>query len=280
MSQSSLDLFLQRARRESYTPAAHQLVLTLGRHSPTQMESLLGQLAPRASWQTQASARYALDPRGHGLRIGVEQVGGTPGEAADHHFTLHLPEVSLTTIVAEGYLQPEVVLLAEADERRALERLPQHFSARSTRWLRFGRATLADLEPVVELIREIFENEYDMVFDPGFDTPDIEAADAFLVLSEGRHVRACCAFWLHPEHAELKTLYVHESLRRLGWGGRLVNQIRHLTEQSGRRRLELWSDTRFLAAHRLYRRLGFRQGGERPLADANNSREYRFTLQL
>jgi len=42
-------------------------------------------------------------------------------------------------------------------------------------------------------------------------------------------------------------------------------------------RLVLWSDTRFEQAHRLYRRIDFRQTGERTLPnDPNQTREYCF----
>jgi putative acetyltransferase len=46
------------------------------------------------------------------------------------------------------------------------------------------------------------------------------------------------------------------------------------------RKMILWSDTRFLAAHRLYRNLGFREIGTRELNDSNNSVEYGFELSL
>ena len=279
MSQA-LERFLERARRESYQPAAHQLLLTLGRTVPDQMETLLRELAPSAAWLSQDEARYALDGNGHGLRVGRDRVGGTPDDAVNHHFTLHLPRVTVTTIVAEGYMQPEVMVIAEAQQLADLEGLSQHFSALSTRHFRFGPASVEDLGAVVGLIRGIFEQEYDIVFDHSFDTPDIAGADRFFVLHEGQMARACCALWLYPEQGELKTLYVHNSLRRLGWGGRLVNLVREHTRQSGRPQLELWSDTRFLAAHRLYRRLGFQQAGERELQDVNQSREYRFFQSL
>jgi RimJ/RimL family protein N-acetyltransferase len=44
-----------------------------------------------------------------------------------------------------------------------------------------------------------------------------------------------------------------------------------------RRRLVLWSDTRFERAHRLYLRMGFVRRGERTLPeDVNDTREYGF----
>jgi putative acetyltransferase len=51
--------------------------------------------------------------------------------------------------------------------------------------------------------------------------------------------------------------------------------------RAGVRRMLLWSDTRFVEAHRLYRSMGFRQLDEpRDLHDSNNSVEYGFEREL
>jgi predicted GNAT family N-acyltransferase len=70
---------------------------------------------------------------------------------------------------------------------------------------------------------------------------------------------------------EVKAVYVSPSARRQGWGSVLVR----MAERTGAG--ELWSDTRFLDAHRLYERLGWhRTGEERALNDPSNSSEWRF----
>lgn len=73
--------------------------------------------------------------------------------------------------------------------------------------------------------------------------------------------------------SELKSLYVRRSARGHGWGASLVN----LAVRNGAR--ELWSDTRFRDAHRLYERLGWtRQPETRELHDPSGTTEYQFTL--
>jgi putative acetyltransferase len=69
---------------------------------------------------------------------------------------------------------------------------------------------------------------------------------------------------------------VHPSRRRQGWGRRLTELAIDYARRAGRRRMILWSDTRFLDAHRLYRKMGFTQRGMRELHDSNNSVEYGF----
>jgi len=56
-------------------------------------------------------------------------------------------------------------------------------------------------------------------------------------------------------------------------------------EREARRRdagvVELWSDTRFTDAHRLYERLGYQHTGKTPdLHDLSNTTELRFTKEL
>ncbi|MBW7906258.1 MAG: GNAT family N-acetyltransferase [Phycisphaerae bacterium] len=80
--------------------------------------------------------------------------------------------------------------------------------------------------------------------------------------------------------AELKCLYVHPGCRGAGWGRALTELALAHARRAGRRRIVLWSDTRFLAAHALYRRLGFEQAGLRPLHDSNRSWEYGFSRRL
>jgi len=78
----------------------------------------------------------------------------------------------------------------------------------------------------------------------------------------------------------LKTLYVHPSLRRQGWGRKLTTLAIAYAQAAGKQKMILWSDTRFTDAHRLYRNLGFTEMGRRDLNDSNNSVEYGFEMPL
>jgi putative acetyltransferase len=102
----------------------------------------------------------------------------------------------------------------------------------------------------------------------------------FWVVEEDGALRATVAVQLHPDASELKSLYVHQSLRRQGWGRRLANLAIEHARRSGKQRMFLWSDTRFEDAHRLYLSLGFQKNGYRELHDSNNSKEYGFEMPL
>jgi GNAT superfamily N-acetyltransferase len=79
------------------------------------------------------------------------------------------------------------------------------------------------------------------------------------------------------ETAQMKKLYVAKRARGQGLGSDLARLIEERAQAVGLRELSLWTDTRFLQAHRLYERLGWhRQPMTRLLADASNTTEFEY----
>jgi GNAT superfamily N-acetyltransferase len=84
-----------------------------------------------------------------------------------------------------------------------------------------------------------------------------------------------------PGVGELRMLYVARPARKAGLGGRLLA----LAEAEAARRrmhaIQLWSDTRFVDAHRFYERRGYARGpATRELHDLSGSVEYFFRRDL
>lgn len=80
---------------------------------------------------------------------------------------------------------------------------------------------------------------------------------------------------------ELRLLYVAAAARRRGLGARLARLVEETARRRGAAAVELWSDTRFADAHRLYERLGYeRTGGRRELHDLSDTVEHHFRLRL
>ena len=79
---------------------------------------------------------------------------------------------------------------------------------------------------------------------------------------------------------ELHRLYVLAEARRAGTGSALVRWCIEEATTRGAARLILFSDVQFEAAHRLYRRLGFRCTRFRYAPDPWQSREWGFELRL
>ena len=142
-----------------------------------------------------------------------------------------------------------------------------------------------DAPGVVALIGRVFV-EYGWIYDPPTEVPDLFGFDAhyaaphgafWVVLDGARVVGSVGVDRRGTDLAELHRLYLDPDQRGRGLGQALVRLVLDWCRAQALGRLELWSDTRFEHAHRLYLRLGFRRDGERTLAgDLNDTREYRF----
>lgn len=143
-----------------------------------------------------------------------------------------------------------------------------------------------DVPGIVNLIRRVYaeygqtldQAEEPHVFDPGAYFRG--HGGEFWVANADDTIVATCGVKQVGEDAELKSLYVHAAHRRQGLARRLVDLCVTHASFNGARRLILWSDTRFLDAHRLYRRLGFTLEGLRELKDSNLTWEFGFFKSL
>lgn len=152
----------------------------------------------------------------------------------------------------------------------------------------------ADADALIALVGAVYAEYPGCVLDlPGVDadlaTPrrhiDAKRGDLWVVEDAGGEVVACCG-WAPTTvedrpAVELKRLYVSPRMRRNGLGAWLSTQVERVARERGAGWIELWSDTRFADAHRLYERLGFvRQPETRDLHDPSDTTEYRFLKRL
>lgn len=79
---------------------------------------------------------------------------------------------------------------------------------------------------------------------------------------------------------DLRRLYLLRDYRGNGIGRAMVEWVLAEVRARGGRRVELFSDIAFLDAHRLYRRMGFRNHRFRYADDPWRSREWGFVLDL
>lgn len=80
---------------------------------------------------------------------------------------------------------------------------------------------------------------------------------------------------------EAAKVYVDPRLRRAGLGRRLMTLAEDHAADHGAQRIVLWTDTRFVTAHRFYERLGYvADGRTRALRDLSNSVEYFYAKPL
>jgi predicted GNAT family N-acyltransferase len=103
----------------------------------------------------------------------------------------------------------------------------------------------------------------------------------WVVELDGEVVACCGVKPLREGVVELKSMYVAACARRRGLARRLEALVREDAGHRGARRVELWSDTRFVEAHAAYSKLGYQQlPGRRELHDLSQSSEYPFAKDL
>lgn len=166
--------------------------------------------------------------------------------------------------------------------------MPEPFSTRP--------ALDTDCEGLVQLIASAYAEYPGCVLDVEREEPDLLAiasayaryGGAFTVTIDrmtGEIVAS--AGWLPspaPEYRgwlQLRKLYVARAYRRQGLASVLLGGVEARASELGAVGVELWSDTRFLDAHRFYERHGYQRGpATRALFDLSASVEYHFEKRV
>lgn len=154
--------------------------------------------------------------------------------------------------------------------------------------IRLRDAVDADSAGIIALIEACYAEYPPNVLDVDAEEPELRAPasrfEAFWVLEEagGRIVGCIALATLIPgQRIELKKCYVAHDLRGGGWGRLLIEQVEAWARQRDIAEVELWTDTRFTLAHKVYAKIGYAQTGEtRDLHDLSQTTEFRFLKTL
>jgi len=156
--------------------------------------------------------------------------------------------------------------------------------------LKIRDARDADADGLIALIEACYSEYEGCVLDVDGEAPELQGIATAHAAQGGR-------FWVAESDGvvlgsvgivpngdgafELKKLYVTKEARRMGLGRRLLSLAEVEAMSRGARAIELWSDTRFADAHRLYDRQGYTLLPEtRELHDKSASVEYHFRKEL
>ncbi len=148
-----------------------------------------------------------------------------------------------------------------------------------------------DADGLIALVGAAFDEYSGCVLDlPGLDadlvrpaTSAAAASTTFWVVEAAGTLVASIGAGPRREDGtvELKRLYVLPSHRRRGLAQGLVALVEAHARHRGASAIDLWSDTRFTEAHRLYTRLGYIPTGQtRDLHDPSDTTEYHFRRTL
>jgi putative acetyltransferase len=154
----------------------------------------------------------------------------------------------------------------------------------------------ADAAALIALIGSVYAEYPGCVLDVEREEPDLLAiasaygarGGGFWVSIEPGGALVGSVGWLPSTGAlesrgwvQLRKLYVARSQRRQGLASALCARVEAAARERGAPGIELWSDTRFLDAHRFYAGRGFSQlPGSRQLFDLSQSSEYQFVKTL
>jgi GNAT superfamily N-acetyltransferase len=146
--------------------------------------------------------------------------------------------------------------------------------------VRVRRAVADDSTAAAAIVRAVYE-EFEFTWDEdGYhaDLRDVEESYAafFVAEDEGRIVGTAGL----TSRGSLERLYVLAEARGSGAGSALLAAVVAEARSCGHSQLEIWSDKRFTAAHRLYERHGARVVGERVHDDPDQSHEWGLVLDL
>jgi putative acetyltransferase len=153
---------------------------------------------------------------------------------------------------------------------------------------RIRSARDSDSEQLIRLIGDVYAEYSGCVLDVDAELPHLRAPASAFVAWGGRlwvaggadRIEGCGGLSVHRGVAELKHLYVERAARGRGLGNRLCELVEDEARRRGHDRIVLWSDTRFLDAHRLYERRGYARGPTRELNDLSASVEYHYQKSL
>lgn len=120
----------------------------------------------------------------------------------------------------------------------------------------------------------------DFVFyDKYYSNPEI--AELFAITDEDENVIGSIALKNDGRGPYLSRVYLLATYRGLGLGKWMTNYVLEVAKSRGFNSIHLWTDTRFLEAHRMYERLGFHMTGDfRSLHDTNRSFEFKMEIEI
>jgi GNAT superfamily N-acetyltransferase len=155
--------------------------------------------------------------------------------------------------------------------------------------LRPGRD--ADAEGFIRLIGDCWSEYPGCLMDVDGEVPELRALATYFAEArgalwsaeqDGRVIGMAAVRPMGQDAAyEICKVYVAKEARGSGLAHKLLDAAETHARAAGAQRLVLWSDTRFVTAHRFYEKRGFvRQGSIRVLDDISKSLEFRYVKPI
>lgn len=151
-------------------------------------------------------------------------------------------------------------------------------------------ARVDDIPLISDIIQDVFV-EYGWTFVEIDELPDFvfyethyhdpERASLFVLTDETGQIIGSIGLKNAGRGPYLSRVYLRAESRGHGLGKWMTGVVMEMARSRGFTSIHLWTDTRFLDAHRMYDRLGFRMTGDlRSLHDVNRSFEFKMEAPL
>lgn len=148
-----------------------------------------------------------------------------------------------------------------------------------------------DADGIITVISAVFAEYPGCIFDLEAEAPELKHPASFFAAEGGKlwvaesHGDVVASFGFLPAEKpagiELQRIYLRRDHRGSGLATRMFGIALSAARAERAAFIELWTDTRFHAAHRFYEKLGFsRSPGERLQNDLSRSSEYHYLLRL
>ena len=143
-----------------------------------------------------------------------------------------------------------------------------------------------DSEQIIKLIRKCFKDYKNCFLDIDNDSPELKyiytyfhrQGGKFWVVEDKNKIIGCMGYLPHEKNnLEIHKLYIDKNYRMRGLAKKLMLRIESIAKKYKKRKIVLWTDTRFKEAHKMYKKLNYKKMSKtRKLNDISNTTEYAF----
>ena len=147
-----------------------------------------------------------------------------------------------------------------------------------------------DSDKIIKLIRKCFKDYKNCYLDVENDSPELKRIFTYFKSKKGKFwiylnrdkVIGCMGYLPHQKNEiEIHKLYIDQKFRKRGLARKLMMKVEKIAKKTQKKKIILWTDTRFKEAHAMYKKLTYKKLAKtRKLNDISNTTEYYFEKKI
>ena len=125
-----------------------------------------------------------------------------------------------------------------------------------------------DSDQIIRLIRKCFKDYKNCYLDVENDSPELKKIftyfknkkGKFWIYLNGDKVIGCMGYLPHQKNEiEIHKLYIDQKFRKIGLAKKLMMKVEKIAKKTHKKKIVLWTDTRFKEAHAMYKKLTYKK---------------------